>query len=178
LKEEQAMRKAIVVLAGLIVLAAVNWTIRLREGLIATGTVVRLQLAPVDPRSLMQGDYMALRFQVADEALRRRSDIKAEDGRIVVKADDKGVARYVRHDAGEPLGAGEVLLRYRVREGHVKFATNAWFFQEGHAKHYERARYGEFRVAPSGEMLLVAMLGEAQQRLGPGTEVRASGNAD
>ncbi len=58
-------------------------------------------------------------------------------------------------------------MRYRVREGRVKFATNAWFFQEGHAKHYERARYGEFRVAPSGDMLLVNMLGEKLERLGP-----------
>ena len=149
-------------------LAAVNWTISQREGLIATGTVVRLELAPVDPRSLMQGDYMALRFQVAREALGHSSNNreKGGDGCIVVKPDDKGIARYVRHDAGEPLGAGEVLLRYRVREGQVKFATNAWFFQEGQAKLYERARYGEFRVAPSGKMLLVAMLGEKLERLG------------
>lgn len=161
------MRKTIAVLAGLAVLAAVNWTIVQREQLIRDGTVARLELAPVDPRSLMQGDYMALRFQLANQAYRRGTDRKADDGRIVVKADDKGVARYVRHDAGEPLAAGELRMRYRVREGRVKFATNAWFFQEGHAKHYERARYGEFRVAPSGEMLLVNMLGEKLERLGP-----------
>lgn len=158
------MRKMIAVLTGLAVLAAVNWTISQREGLIATGTVVRLELAPVDPRSLMQGDYMALRFQVAREALDHGYNNKG-DGRIVVKPDDRGIARYVRHDAGEPLGADEVLLRYRVREGRVKFATDAWFFQEGQAKRYERARYGEFRVDPSGEMLLVAMLGEKLERL-------------
>jgi uncharacterized membrane-anchored protein len=161
------MRKAIAVVAGLAVLAGANWTVYQREGLIATGTAVRLELAPIDPRSLMQGDYMALRFQVADQARGRGADRKAEDGHIVVKADDKGVARYLRHDAGEPLGAGEVRMRYRVRDGRVKFATNAWFFQEGHARQYERARYGEFRVAPSGDMLLVAMLGEKLEPLGP-----------
>ncbi len=58
-------------------------------------------------------------------------------------------------------------MRYRVREGRWKFATNAWFFQEGHAKIYERARYGEFRVTCSGDMLLVRMLGEKLERLGP-----------
>ncbi len=158
------MLKMIAVLTGLAVLAVVNWTISQREGLIATGTVVRLELAPVDPRSLMQGDYMALRFQVAREALGHYSNNKG-DGHIVVKPDDKGIARYVRHEAGEPLGASEVRLRYRVRQGQVKFATDAWFFQEGQAKLYERARYGEFRVDPSGEMLLVAMLGEKLERL-------------
>ncbi len=161
------MRKAIAIAAGLAVLGLANWTIWQREQLIASGTVVRLELAPIDPRSLMQGDYMALRFRIADEAFGRREDKQSEDGRIVVKADEKGVARFVRRDGGEPLGAGEVLMRYRVREGKVKFATNAWFFQEGHAKFYERARYGEFRVAPSGEMLLTNMLSEKLERMGP-----------
>lgn len=161
------MRRTIAVLAGLAVLAAVNWTIYEREKLIAEGAVARLELAPVDPRSLMQGDYMALRFQLANQAWRLGTDRKADDGRIVVKADDRGVARYLRHDSGGPLAPGEMRLRYRVREGQLKFATNAWFFQEGHAKHYERARYGEFRVAPSGDMLLVNMLGDKLERLGP-----------
>jgi len=161
------MRKAIAIVAGLAVLGLANWTIWQREQLIATGTVVRLELAPIDPRSLMQGDYMALRFRVADEAFGRRGDKQFEDGRIVVKVDEKGVSRFVRQDGGEPLAAGEVLMRYRVRDGKVKFATNAWFFQEGHAKFYERARYGEFRVAPSGEMLLTNMLNEKLERMGP-----------
>ena len=161
------MRKAIAVLAGLAVLAGVNWTIAQREQLIREGAVARLELAPVDPRSLMQGDYMALRFQLADQARRTGSDRKTDDGHIIVKPDEKGIARYVRHDAGEPLAPGELRMRYRVREGRVKFATNAWFFQEGHAQQYERARYGEFRVAPSGDMLLVNMLGEKLERLGP-----------
>jgi uncharacterized membrane-anchored protein len=161
------MRKTIAIVAGVALLVAANWTIYEREKLISTGTVVRLELAPLDPRSLMQGDYMALRFRVANEASGGGFDRKtAADGYIVVKADDKGVARFVRRDAGEPLAAGEVRMRYRVREGQVKFATNAWFFQEGKAQVYQPARYGEFRVAPSGEMLLVAMLGAKLERLG------------
>lgn len=161
------MRKAMAVLAGLGVLVAVNWTIYQRERLIEQGAMARLELAPLDPRSLMQGDYMALRFQLANQVHRPDADPKSADGHVVVKADDRGVARYVRHDAGEPLAAGEMRMRYRVREGQVKFATNAWFFQEGHAKFYEQARYGEFRVALSGEMLLVGMLSEKLERLGP-----------
>ena len=161
------MRKAIAIAAGILVLAGVNWTIWSREKQIETGTVVRLELAPLDPRSLMQGDYMALRFAVADQAVGRRAEPATEDGRIVVKDDDKGVARFVRRDDGKPLATGEVALKYRVRAGRVKFATNAWFFQEGTAKVYEPARFGEFRVSAEGEMLLVNMLDAKLQRLGP-----------
>lgn len=160
------MRKVIAIAAGILVLGLANWTVFQREGLLADGKVVLLELAPVDPRSLMQGDYMALRFKLVDDAFGRGRSKGAEDGRLVVKPDDKGIARLVRRDGGEPLGTGEVLLRYRVRNGEVKFATNAYFFQEGHAQKYARARYGEFRVAPAGDMLLADLVSEKFERLG------------
>lgn len=163
------MRKSIAVAAGILMLVAVNWTIYGRERLLDTGQVVLLELAPLDPRSLMQGDYMALRFKLADEAFgrgRTKEPKEAIDGRIVVRIGERGVGSFVRRDAGEPLAPGEVLMRYRVREDKVKFATNAYFFQEGTASAYARARYGEFRVAPDGEMLLAHLVGETFERLG------------
>ena len=161
------MRRLIAILAGLAVLGVANWTIYAREKQLAEGAVVLLELAPVDPRSLMQGDYMALRFKVEVEAFVGGRTQDAADGRIVVRLDARGIATYVRLDGGEPLGTNERLLRYRVRDGRVKFATNAFFFQEGHAKLYERARYGEFRATPRGELLLTHLRDEALERLGP-----------
>jgi uncharacterized membrane-anchored protein len=155
------MRKAIAIAAGVVVLALANWTVAEREEQLANGRVVLLELAPVDPRSLMQGDYMALRFKAADDAFGRFGKVKDDvpvDGRIVVRVDERGVGSFARRDAGGPLAAGEAALRYRIRDGRVKFATNAYFFQEGHARLYEAARYGEFRVAPSGELLLARLL--------------------
>jgi uncharacterized membrane-anchored protein len=151
-----------------LLLVGVNWIIFERERLLEDGRVVVLELAPVDPRSLMQGDYMALRFKVADEVFgrgRSAPNAPAQDGRIVVRTDARGLAAYVRHDAGEPLAAGEARLRYRVREQQVKFATNAYFFQEGSGGQYARARYGEFRVAPEGDMLLTHLRGENLERI-------------
>ena len=167
------MRKAIVVVAAIVILALANHAIYNKERLLAEGRVVLLDLAPVDPRSLMQGDYMALRFKVADEALGREGrwgqnkDKLLRDGRIVVRIDARGVAEFRRIDDGTALAADEALMRYRVRAGKVKFATNAFFFQEGHAQYYERARYGEFRVSAKGDLLLTAMRGEKLERLGP-----------
>jgi uncharacterized membrane-anchored protein len=149
------MRKVIVVLAALVLLIAVNVGIAGREKLLADGQVVLLELAPVDPRSLMQGDYMALRYAIASQAMRPDQG----DGRIVATLDPHGVARFKRFADAGPVAAGEVLLRYRVRGGAVKFATNAFFFQEGTAARYERARYGEFRVAPDGDMILTGLRG-------------------
>ncbi|MDQ7727848.1 GDYXXLXY domain-containing protein [Halomonas sp. SpR8] len=67
---------------------------------------------------------------------------------------------------GTSLADDERQLRYRLRNGQVRFATNAFFFQEGHAERYETARYGLFRVNATGELLLVAMYDDELNRLG------------
>ena len=163
------MRKLIVAVTGVLILIAVNYSIYSKEQLLAHGRVVLLELAPVDPRSLMQGDYMALRFGLADNALGRVARRELRDGRVVVVVDARGVGTFRRLDDGSATAPDEVLMRYRVRGGMVKFATNAFFFQEGHAQHYERARYGEFRVSADGDLLLTGMRGEKLEVLGPGS---------
>ena len=155
------MRNLLAVAAGVLILVAVNWTIYARERHLAEGRIVLLELAPVDPRSLMQGDYMALRFRLEDSM-----SGQGEDGRVVVRVDDRGVGSFVRRDDGTPLGEREVALRYRVRDGRVKFATNAFFFEEGRAADYQRARFGEFRVDRSGDLLLTGMRGAEVEPLG------------
>ena len=159
------MRKAMAIAAGIVILALVNLTVFQRERLLADGRVVLLELAPVDPRSLMQGDYMALDFAAGRAA--RQAVGRTTDGRIVLAVDDRGVAKFVRRDDGGALGGNEVRLRYRVRNDRVKLVTNAWFFEEGQGARFEKARFGELRVAPDGEALLAAMRDASLQRIEP-----------
>jgi uncharacterized membrane-anchored protein len=151
------MRKAIALAAGLFILAFVNVGIAGRERLLTDGRIVLLRLAPVDPRSLMQGDYMRLRFEAADQAFPPGGGQTLADGRIIVALDRHGIGSFRRFADARPLRPGEVALRYRVRAGEPNFATNAFFFEEGQARAYERAAYGEFRVADDGEMILTAL---------------------
>ena len=160
------MRKALMIVAGVLALAAVNWSIHAREALLRDGRVVLLELAPVDPRSLMQGDYMALRFKAADDAFGRNARGERPDGYIVVRQGDDGIAAFVRVDDASPLAADELRLRYRWRAGEPKFATNAYFFEEGTAKTYASAKYGEFRVGPDGESILTGLRDAARRPLG------------
>ncbi|MFO1311635.1 MAG: GDYXXLXY domain-containing protein [Burkholderiales bacterium] len=156
------MRKAVVVAAALAILAAVNASIASREAIVADGKVVLLELAPVDPRPLMQGDYMPLRFRVATEAFGGTRGTHPADGRLVVSISPEGVAKFVRFDEGAPLAPGELRLRYRWRED-PRFATNAFFFEEGKASRFAAARFGEFRVGDDGEMILTG-LRDAERR--------------
>lgn len=167
-------RWAAAVVGGLVlVLAVVGLSVRENEWILANGRVLRLELAPVDPRSLLQGDYMALNYEVQN---RLRGDRPRADGFLVVRPDERNVGRFVRVQADAmPLAADEMALRYRLRSGvggfgprgsGVRFATNAFFFEEGSGPRYEQAKFGEFRVGPNGEPRLVALLDADLNRLG------------
>jgi uncharacterized membrane-anchored protein len=161
------MRKGIVIFAGLIILALANYSIYSRERLLTEGNLVLLKLAPVDPRSLMQGDYMALRMQAANDLRSRVAKESLRDGYVVLTLDERRIGVFARVDGGTPLAANEARMRYRVRNDQIKFATNAFFFQEGDARLYEKARYGEFRVGGDGESILTGLRDEQLAILGP-----------
>ncbi len=142
-----------------------------KERLLRSGTSIVRTPRPVHPRSLMQGDYMVLRYTLADEAS-ALPDL-GRDGALVVAVDATGVARLVRRDGGEALGPGEHRLRYRVRGSRgqwggedVRLGAESFLFEEGRGEELARARFAELRVAPSGESVLVGLRDEALAPLG------------
>jgi uncharacterized membrane-anchored protein len=146
-----------------LVLGVVGSAIASKERIRRAGVVVFLPLAPVDPRSLMQGDYMALRFALADDIAREllRDGGDGSLARLIgeggfahapVRLDERGVGSLA---AGDPSA---LRFRYRLRGGRPWLGTNAFFFQEGQASRYREARYGEFRLdRETGEAVLVAL---------------------
>ena len=149
------LTRALLVAAAVLVLGAVNWSIAAKERVRANGERIYLELAPVDPRSLMQGDYMALRFSLAD------SIPTSDGGSVPLLVDSRGVATLSRDHQSHGLR-----IRYRIRNGQVWLGTNAYFFEEGTAERYRGARYGEFRIdRDSGEAVLVGLANEKFQRL-------------
>jgi uncharacterized membrane-anchored protein len=135
-----------------------------KEQVLAKGETLLLELAPRDPRSIMQGDYMTLRYTLARD-LSGASGV-AHAGATVVERDGDGIARFVRVDDGQPLSTGQHRLTYRFRGGEATIGTNAYFFEEGTADQYETARYGEVRVAADGTTLLVGLRDADRRPLG------------
>lgn len=153
-----------------LVLVAVNFQIRDKQRILDDGSTVLLALRPVDPRSLMQGDYMELRYDQA--VVTPQGDPPALDGRIVVALDADGVAAFRRFDDGAPLAEDERFLRYK-RRAPAGFAADdrielfigaeSFLFQEGHGDSYAKARFGILKVAPDGDSVL-AGLADAERR--------------
>jgi uncharacterized membrane-anchored protein len=170
------MRHKLVIVMLVVILAVINFSIYNKEQQLKHGQTVYLELAPVDPRSLMQGDYMALRYVVSNalykalpknkEERERRHTIEAHDGKIVVSLDAKNIATFQQIQQGGPLKENELMLNYRVRDNKIKLASNAFFFEEGSAGAYEASRYGEFKVTAEGELLLTAMFDENLKIIG------------
>lgn len=166
-------------LASALTLASAAWAVWQFEQTLKQGQVVLLELAPVDPRSLMQGDYMALGYalerdlhQTLDERRKAAADVSDTKAASVprfayVRLDEQRRATFDGvGDEVQNQGQGRLALRIHPTTSQVRVGPNAFFFQEGTAKAYEPARWGEFRVAPDGKALLVALRDKELKPLG------------
>ena len=163
--QKRALMITVAIVALLAVLITVNANIIKYENHLSSGDIVLLELAPVDPRGFMQGDYMALSYALERDVLtaleQNPNSFPKTDGYVIVKIDDNKVGHFVRlanSTSHTDLAKNERPIYYRIRDGRVLLATNAFFFQEGHAKSFEAAKYGLFRINDEGEPLLTEMV--------------------
>lgn len=155
-----------IALSAVAVLAVANIGIWQKEVLIAHGQPVYVALAPVDPRSLMQGDYMQFSFRLPDDVqVGPEGMLAARRPCVVARRDARGVATLLRLDTGAALAADELRFELTPKNGRWVLVTDAWFFKEGEADRWARARFGEFRVDASGRALLVGLRGADLQAL-------------
>jgi uncharacterized membrane-anchored protein len=139
-------------IAGLaIALALVNGMALHKESVLARGRQVFVELAPVDPRSLMEGDYMRL-----DYAIDRWRQMPEPDGKLIAKVDARGVAHFERF-GGVTSAPDEVVLQYKTRRDRARIGADAFYFEEGQDQHFAAAKYGELRVTANGQSVLVGL---------------------
>ena len=165
----------IITLLGLaLVLVVMTRNIIKYEAHLTTGDTVLLALAPVDPRGFMQGDYMTLSYALERDvfaALNKDpgSYPNNEQGYVIVALDQHNVGQFMRLAANQPknLASNEMAFHYRIRNGTMQLATNAFFFQEGHGEAFEAAEYGLFRINDKGEPLLTNLVDDNFKVISP-----------
>lgn len=157
--------KRIIFLLNLILFFAVfNWMIIQKENTIKNGTLVLLELYPLDPRSLMQGDYMGLRYEMTG---RWWSENKVDSrGYCIVKMGKNNIASYDRLEkTNAGLAEDEVAIKYYASSNIVKIGAESFLFEEGQAETYDQAKYGGLRVASDGAAVLVGLYDDAGQKI-------------
>ncbi len=153
--------KLIAVGTALLALGLINLAIVRSQAVLRDGPVFYLELAPVDPRSLLQGDYMALNYKVANDLRSSWPEDLAHAAWVRLSLDQQRIAGSPELSAERPqAGANQIVLRVRRDGWRVIMATDGYFFEEGQGQRYEAARYGRFHSDGVDKALLSALVGE------------------
>jgi len=161
--------KSILILLNLgILLILFNKSLLHKEDTLANGTLVLLELAPVDPRSLMQGDYMRLSYAIVNQnsSLNYKRD-NLKSGYCVIELDNKGIARKKRLQASVfPKSDTEYSIRFTSKSFRgISIGAESYFFEEGSAEKYEKAKYGGLMVDNKGNSILVGLFNEQLEEI-------------
>lgn len=156
----------------LLILILLNYKVQQFEDVLATGKPVVLKIAPVDPRSLMQGDYMALSYAILNDI--RANLNESEDGVILAKEkkhpskvyalihqDEQGVATLCRVEDSLPNDFKDCVANVYLPVNNFKWLpelpSQEYFFSEGKGQYYAQAEYAEYRFK-DGILLLARLL--------------------
>lgn len=173
----------VLVLTALLAIAYVNLNAWQSQQIKLRGEILFLELAPVDPLSLVQGQYMRLRF-----GIEKRYDTTQEDYRIIqnnrgnglamISLDSKRIGTLTGLLAPnqwqqQSHGGDTLLLQVHVQHTEpdgfyvIRIQQNSFLFQENTEDRYAHARYGMFRVHENGRYVLIDLADENLRPLTP-----------
>jgi uncharacterized membrane-anchored protein len=169
-----ALALSLVAIGGMLSLGAANYDVMKKEQVITGGQKIYIALAPRDPRSLMQGDFMALNFgfpREIQEAL-DKDDVRHQSVSVVAALDSQGVATVLRViDPFTPdtstLPSGQIRLPLKRKGGQWVLVTDAFFFPEGRGEPFKLAKFGEFRALADGRALLIGLADDSLRPIAP-----------
>ena len=143
---------------------------------------IYVKLKPVDPRSILQGDYMALNYQLyldlaeLPPAMELIEDHLPSDAAKAYFYNQPSILSYVQLDAQRrviqtrfdpqllndyPDASAKLVLRnpHNTFEG-LYPAARSFLFAEGLEPCYRNAQFAELKVRENGQPLLVNLVGE------------------
>jgi len=178
--ENYPVFKAPIGLVGVFLIAllgAVNYKVQQFEDVLATGKPVVLKIAPADPRSLMQGDYMVLNYAILSELQQSQFSSESNESNettgidelspsgkkayILVHLDKNHVATLCEAQSEIPTDfkhcTPNVYLPIRYKGWSPELPSQDYFFAEGKGEYYAQAEYAEYRFK-DGILLLARLL--------------------
>lgn len=138
-----------------------------------TGDDLYISLVPADPRSLLQGDYMTLNYELNiinpkvsnndefDSAWEYNNDYLKDKINIPlwIKTDNNQILTESYFEKTD----GTIPLIVKNKANFISGlypSVNSYFFAEGLGECYENAKFAHFKVDKNGKPLLIGLLGE------------------
>ncbi|PTV44290.1 GDYXXLXY protein [Acinetobacter oleivorans] len=135
-----------------------------------------IELRPVDPRSILQGDYMALAYELNLQSLKALAGSESEaldqvifnhssvPAKVILDSQNR-VVRTILDSNNSVAGQSLILKNPENRLQALYPASRSFLFAEGLAQCYQKAKYAEFKVNTTGEAILFDLRGEGLQPL-------------
>ena len=171
----------VLVLTATLALVYVNLNAWQSQQIKLRGDVLFLELVPVDPLSLVQGQYMRLRFEIE-----KRYNATSEDQQViqnahgnvlaVISLDNKRIGTLtglLAPNQWQQHGDGTLQLQVHAQQTDsedsyvVRIEQNSFLFQENTEDRYGHAKYGMFRVHKDGQYVLVDLADKHLRPLTP-----------
>lgn len=185
----------VLLLTAIISLTYVGTIVVRHERVAASEGTVFLQLAPVDPLSLLQGQYMNVEFMAERQLYEESTQNIAKSGYnlAVIELDERNIGTVrefipprpklsKKQELSSTYGTGEFLLfgvrlspaggnrkpqDAESRKYQISIDQQQFMFQENMEDLYRDAKYGYFRVASDGSYQLIDLADENLTLLSP-----------
>jgi len=129
-----------------------------------------VRLAPLDPRSLIQGDYVILAYSFERDARKELRVNASESLRfpnntvhvLLTPQDGEYIFKDISVKKIEEIPLGDIVLKGKVaRYSRINFGIENFFVEENTGREVERnARFAKLKVTSSGEAFVVDLLEE------------------
>ena len=166
-KQDLIMKKKIpIVLVILLQLLFIGNQYIQNENVLANGELIKLELEPLDPRSLLQGDYVILQYDISQISELTDRFQPGEKIKLVLSLDENGVYNYSGYyeykgefnQAYEPSDE-DVLINAKANGwDSFIYGIESYFIEEGTGREVEEnATIAFVRVATNGNAMLVEL---------------------
>lgn len=155
-------RKAMLLLPIILLqFALVGYQVWTSETILAEGKTVKLELAPIDPRSLLQGDYVTLRYTIS--TLDQGDFYSGDKIRVVLRGQADGVYSYSGfyeikgqwNRTYEPDSSDVIINGSTIGDSQVEYGIESYFVPEGTGLEVERnAKYATVKIGEKGDAIL------------------------
>lgn len=130
------MKKIFVVLNLLLLMIVFGYSVIKEEKNLKKATFY-IKTVPVDPRSLIQGDYMVLNYDIAESARMEIGNIRK--GYIRIKINDLKIAEFIRIDEEYlPPSNNEISIQFQKNGSNIDIGVNSYLFQEGTGNKFQK----------------------------------------
>lgn len=131
-----------------------------KESILRNGTDIVLKVEPVDPRSILQGDYVQLSYNISES-----KSLKDNSNQVFVllEKNEKGIYEVAaiyddKQEAKQHLKKDQVLITGKTYGETITYGIEHFFVEEGKGEEVEAdAKYAKVRVGANGDAILLEL---------------------